>query len=169
MKRIGILHILFVALLIWLDEFIKYYIVYIKKAPIDVCNSEGEWIHFHPTYNTAGSALSLKTSLDFSQVLFMLLAFVVSLAMIYYWVKYRKLLDNDQKGTVFLLGFDIMLAGSVGRIVERIFWPYTLDYIAIRDMAICDLIDIYLFLGGIGILLVIFYINVKNKRKCKPR
>ena len=160
MKKTDVLHLSLIAILIILDEFIKYYIVHVIKAPLDVCNGEGGLVHFHPTFNTAGNALSLRTGLEFSQGLFLMVACVGTVVMLYDWIKYRN--------TAGVLVFDLVLAGTLGRVIERLFWSYTLDYIAVKNLAIFDLIDIYLFLGAAGAAVFLVYVDVKKKSNYLP-
>ena len=168
MKKTDVLHLLLIAILIILDQFIKYYIIFVMKAPLDFCNNEGQLVHFHPIFNTAGNAISLRTGLDFSQGLFLAVACLGSVVVAYYWLKYRKQLKNEQKSTICLLTLDLVLAGTLGRVVERTLWSYTLDYIAVKNLAIFYLIVIYLFLGGVGAIIFVFYMDVKKNRDKLP-
>lgn len=161
-----VLHGLFIFVLIVQDIVLKFYIVNMSKMEWNTCENSGQFIHFHPTYNTAGSFLALKLGTQISSTVFILLAlfFSVIVAGVGMWCMGK--LKDYQKEKLALIPFDILLAGTVGRVVERCIWQYTLDYIAIKNIAICDLLDIYLFVGAVGVGIVGVYIDyLKGKKK----
>lgn len=165
MKKVLINHIGFVALLIALDEFLKIFFVYIKKVSIDSCMVCERIVHFHPCYNVSGSFLSAAFGTLFSKVGFMIciILFGVSAGICYIWL--YKQLNLYQKSIAALYGADFMFAGAFGRLIERCFWEYTFDYIGIRYVGICDLIDIYLFIGIISAIILSIYLDYYLKKK----
>ncbi len=156
-------------MLIVLDEFLKVFFVYIKKVSIDSCMVCEKIVHFHPCYNVSGSFLSAALGTPFSKVGFMIciMVFGASAGIFYIWL--YKQLKLYQKSAAALYGADFMFAGAFGRLIERCFWEYTFDYIAIRYVGICDLIDIYLFIGIISTIILSIYLDFYLKKKYKKK
>lgn len=155
-KQIG-KHIIWIAFWIGLDQLVKYFLVYIKHVTVYPQNSSKQLISFYPFYNVAGSFLSSAFGIPYSKTGFYVCAavFTVLMAFCYVWV-YRKLESYGMSKKIFF-AMDLLLAGGWGRIVDKIFWKYTLDYIAIRYIGICDLLDFYATIGEISLYILLIY------------
>ena len=64
-----------------------------------------------------------------------------------------------KKKTIWLFPIDEWLAVGLGRIIERVFWEFTLDYIAVRNFGIWDTLDFYAIFGGIGVVIMFLFFD----------
>lgn len=164
-KSIGLTLIL-TLFLIGVDQLLKWIIFTFDRASIDNCNGSKFIFHYHPVFNEKGSFLNLKLNLEYNYPLFLGITFMGIILCVYLLCYFLKAKQLYCSGYGIMLPVVFFLAACGGRLVERILWRYTLDYIAIRNMGILDLIDIYLVLGCAGLLMVACYIQwMENKLK----
>lgn len=165
-KKILQLSVVLVAFLIMVDEIIKYVIYSFDNGAIDNCEGSSSIIHYHPVFNEKGSFLNLKLDMEYHYILFLgitLLGILFSMFLFFYLLKARQIHKCHYGIMVPAIFF---LAACVGRLIERFFWQYTLDYIAIRKIGIMDLVDLYLVIGCIGLFGVACYVqSLENKLK----
>ena len=162
-KKKYIIHLIIIAVLIFVDEFVKGMIVFLDKSQIDICKMCDSFIHIHPTYNTHGSFLGWFIGQDYSEKGFILKLVIVNVfAFLLVFFIMGKLNKMDKACKWCKLACDFILAGFLGRLIERLFlYKYTLDYIYVGGI-ICDLIDIYLMVGALGIGLICIYFEIKK-------
>jgi len=167
-KRKYIKHLALIVLLILIDECIKYIFVIFYENKIDVCNMCDLMIHIHPKYNTDGTFLAWFIGQNYNKniYIFKLIVFNILVALIVSLI-IKKINNTSENLKWCELVCDFLLAGSLGRLVERIFlFEYTLDYIYINGI-ICDLLDVYLTIGEFGFYIICIYFEVKKKHKSR--
>lgn len=164
-KTIFIL-IICVGILVLIDIFIKEWIKKNDLQNIGKCSGSRALIHYHPVYNEKGSYINLITSLEYNRIIFLIIAFI---GIIFGAFLLKYILKSKRRygyNMVVIVPEILFIAAYVGRFVERIRGFYTLDYIAIKNVGILDLLDFYFVLGCVGIIVVSMYIqNIDTKQK----
>ncbi len=119
---------------------------------IGTCTGSDQFLHFHPAMNEAGSTLALRLGLPYARGLFIALCLVLSAGVALYAIYQTYLCRFYRVSTALCLPMGLLLGACLGRAVERVLWPYTLDFIAVRNLGIWDVGDVLLFLGALGLL-----------------
>lgn len=132
---------LLIPLLIVVDQIVKFLVIgrifIILNFPV---------IMYRENF---GAAFSLFEG----ERLFLIFASIVIIGfIIYYYGKYQRL----------SLGFDFILAGSIGNLIDRIFRGYIVDYINVGVWPVFNLADVY---NIIGVLIIIFILKRKTFKK----
>lgn len=135
------------------------------KDTAHICEGSGAFIHFHPEINSAGSFLNLKLGMEYNELLFMLLIVCGFLAAGMLLIYIIFLNDFYGAGTWTLISPILFMSASVGRLAERLIWEYTFDFIAVKNVGILDMCDVYL-LGGCAVLLITaaYFQNCETKK-----
>ncbi len=131
-------HIFLIVILFLLDILSK---LYFKGKSI----SFGRFLAFNYTKNT-GATFGLFKEGNF---IFVILTIVVIGAIIYYYKKYKKL----------RLGFDFILAGAFGNLINRVFYGYVIDFIDFKVWPVFNLADVFIVIG----VLIVLYFGWRNK------
>lgn len=130
----------------------------------DVCTGSNALVHFHPIINEYGSLLNLNIGLEYHFYLFVLEC-LLGLGMVLLFYFFQLYLRQHYHFHFAIWIPTILLATACfGRLVERILWKYTLDFIAIKNLGIWDIGDVYLFVGCIG-----FMISAGVHCKCEAK
>ena len=167
-KRIWIL-VLLGVFLVTLDEIIKFYISNNFSNLIGLCEGGKPFIHFHPTFNTAGSTIFLKLNLEYNRVVLMIIDLICLIVTIALWIyMYHEIIVYNLKKT-HIMGVYFLLVASIARIIESFFWEYTLDYLSVKGVGVMDTIDLYLAIGVILIFATAFKIESIKKKKGKSK
>lgn len=150
--------------MIGIDQLIKWCIYTYNKDAINNCNGSNHIFHYHPVFNESGSFLNLKLNMEYNKFLFLGIALVgvlLGLYLLNYSLRMKQLYCCNY---IIMLPSNFFLAACFGRLLERIFWQYTLDFIAIKNIGVLDFIDIYLVFGCVGLIFVACYLQyMENK------
>lgn len=63
---------------------------------------------------------------------------------------------NTTNGKIYIY-LSVLLAGSIGNLIDRIFYGYVVDYISILDFPIFNLADIFIVIG-----MILFLVEIKR-------
>lgn len=72
-------------------------------------------------------------------------------------ITYRWLNKDQELGQSIHISEDLLLAGTVCSLLDKVFWSGSLDYLFFLNLWIIDLKDIYLF----GAVVLVFYCGIK--------
>ncbi len=163
-KKIFWISIIVAVFLIWLDETVKTLILHYDGQRINHCNGSDCLIHYHPVLNEAGSFLNQKLDMQYNYPVFMGIGVLGIIFSVYlFWQFWEARKKYNCSSMVFVPG-TVFLAACVGRVIERLIWDYTLDFIAVKNAGVIDLIDVYLWVGGFGLLMANLYIQILERR-----
>lgn len=146
---------------------VSYYLHKKYEHTFFVCENGSKLIHFHPLLNDAGSFLNLQLDVGYSQMLFIvcsLLGAMVSFVL-YWYLMY--LCNIYHMKYIVLIPACFAFSACVSRAIERIFWIYTMDFIAIRHIGILDIIDCYLVLACLSFIITAMVFSQEEKRVTK--
>ena len=152
------------VLLARLDEMVKTMILCYDGQAINNCDRKNSLIYYQPVFNNAGSILNGKMDKPYNYLLFMgigILGILFSLYLFWYFGEVRKKYNCS---SMIFVPVTVFLAACIGRVTERLVWDYTLDFIAVKNAGVLDLIDIYLWVGGLGLLIANFYVQILERR-----
>ncbi len=110
-------------------------------------------LYFTKAYNT-GASFSI---LQGQQWFFILFAFLVIIAIIYY---YKKIPINNRLFIAFIL------AGTIGNLVDRLQYGYVIDFIDFKIWPVFNIADTAVCIGAAGL---IYYILKDDKSKNKNK
>lgn len=85
--------------------------------------------------------------------LFLIIASIVVIGFIIYYYRRYKILQT---------GFDLILAGSISNLIDRVFRGYVVDFINIGLWPVFNLADVY---NVLGVLMIILVLKKKNLKK----
>lgn len=148
-------YIILVAILIALDQVSKYV--------IDKNFFEGDTLgvitdFFHITYvKNRGIAFGMfQGKLDIISVA----TVIAIIAIIYYLYK-----DRDKMPILEKIGFNFILAGAIGNMIDRVARGFVIDMIDFRGIwaFVFNLADVWINIGVLLILLEYFFDNKKKK------
>ena len=125
-------HIIFLIILILLDQLTKFYF------------KNKNFFIFHYTENTGAAFSILQNKIN----LLIILSIVAAIITIYYLIK----LKLSRKLELSLI---LILSGTLGNLIDRIFLKYVRDFIDLKIWPIFNLADFYNVLGFI--LLLIYF------------
>lgn len=123
------------------------------NTPIDILPVLGLYLTYNP-----GIAFSFLRGSNTGLLLAAVI--VVTLLVLYFWVKAR------DGGRVAALGFGLIIGGAVGNIIDRVIYGHVIDFLRLfigdRTFFIFNLADFALTLGPI--VLVIAYLRVPRQK-----
>lgn len=155
MKRLRRLFI--VSILIIIDIVIK---LIIENCFMEKQFVFGNWIGFKPYLNITqlsifNNELALGVSTGTLIILNIVLIPVIPLS--FYWIN-----KSNELGESINISENLLLAGTICSLLDKIIWGGSLDYIYLLNRWIIDLKDIYLF-GAICTYMMCFCYAIKNE------
>lgn len=114
------------------------------------------FLSFDPIINTDGSWLNARFNFNVS---FSLLIIVNAIAIILFIELYRYYLSKGNKDFWGDMAFLFISTGALCSLIDKIFYGGSLDFIGISDLFIADIKDIYI---NLGILFFIMLIYIKG-------
>lgn len=111
------------------------------------------FISFEPIINTQGSWLNARFGLN---VGFSILIFLNIIALILFVEFYRYYLSKNNKSFWADMSFLFITAGALCSLIDKIFYGGSLDFIGISDLFIADVKDIYINLGVLFFVMLIY-------------
>lgn len=141
--------ILFITLLI--DQLIKLIIklFFFSDTKVIIKNL----LAFNPIINTDGSWLNARFNTGISFSFLIILNFF---ALILFLELYRYLIFKKHKSFWIDMCFIFIFSGALCSFIDKIFYGGSLDFIAIGDLFIADIKDIYINLGLLFFILAIY-------------
>lgn len=136
---------LFIIFLI-LDQLIKYYI-FMNKPQIVLIS---DWLEITYAENT-GTIFGMAQG---TNIIFAIISIIIIFIAIYIILKTTK--KNSYKRNLWQL----ILAGGVSNLIDRIFRGFVIDYVSLKFFGVCNLAD---FLIVIGVILLAIKELKENK------
>lgn len=162
-KKYIYISMLFVGIFVLIDILVKLWITRFDFRNIGRCDGSNNFIHYHPVYNEKGSYINLVANLQYNRIIFLIIAFA---GVLFGFFLLIYILNRKQKygyNAVVVVPEIFFIAACLGRFIERIRGFYTLDYIAIKNIGILDLLDVFFVLGCVGLIFVTAHIQYKEK------
>ena len=129
---------LFIIFLL-LDQLIKYYI-FINKPYLNLIPN---WLEITYTENT-GTIFGIAQG---TNIIFAIVAIIIIFIKIYIILKTTK--KNSYKRNIWQL----ILAGGVSNLIDRIFRGFVIDYVSLKFFGVCNLAD-FLIVAGVILLAI---------------
>lgn len=126
-------------ILIIIDQITKYLFIdknYFSNFMISIKYSQN-----------SGSAFSLFANIDFYNYIIIVLSIIVLILIIFY----NKYFLNNK---ILSASYIFLIAGVIGNLIDRIFFGYVHDFIAIKYLFIFNIADVYL---NLAILAYLYY------------
>ena len=148
--------ILFVILLVVLDQASKIYLTLVNKtSPIDLEVIRG---FFRITYTcNDGAAFSI---LKGKRVFFIIMTIVVVFLIVYYLLKNK--VYWVEKYSLLLI-----ISGAVGNLIDRIMYGYVIDFLDFiifgYDFPVFNIADSFITIGAIGLIVSILFLNKEGE------
>lgn len=148
--------ILFVILLVVLDQASKIYLTLINKtSPIDLEVIRG---FFRITYTcNDGAAFSI---LKGKRVFFIIMTIIVVFLIVYYLLKNK--VYWVEKYSLLLI-----ISGAVGNLIDRIMYGYVIDFLDFiifgYDFPVFNIADSFITIGAIGLIISILFLNKEGE------
>ena len=148
--------ILFVILLVVLDQASKIYLTLVNKtSPIDLEVIKG---FFRITYTcNDGAAFSI---LKGKRVFFIIMTIVVVFLIVYYLLKNK--VYWVEKYSLLLI-----VSGAVGNLIDRIMYGYVIDFLDFiifgYDFPVFNIADSFITIGAIGLIISILFLNKEGE------
>ena len=148
--------ILFVILLVVLDQASKIYLTLVNKtSPIDLEVIRG---FFRITYTcNDGDAFSI---LKGKRVFFIIMTIVVVFLIVYYLLKNK--VYWVEKYSLLLI-----ISGAVGNLIDRIMYGYVIDFLDFiifgYDFPVFNIADSFITIGAIGLIISILFLNKEGE------
>ena len=148
--------ILFVILLVVLDQASKIYLTLVNKtSPIDLEVIRG---FFRITYTcNDGAAVSI---LKGKRVFFIIRTIVVVFLIVYYLLKNK--VYWVEKYSLLLI-----ISGAVGNLIDRIMYGYVIDFLDFiifgYDFPVFNIADSFITIGAIGLIISILFLNKEGE------
>lgn len=148
--------ILFVILLVVLDQASKIYLTLVNKtSPIDLEVIRG---FFRITYTcNDGAAFSI---LKGKRVFFIIMTIVVVCLIVYYLLKNK--VYWVEKYSLLLI-----ISGAVGNLIDRIMYGYVIDFLDFiifgYDFPVFNIADSFITIGAIGLIISILFLNKEGE------
>ena len=148
--------ILFVILLVVLDQASKIYLTLVNKtSPIDLEVIRG---FFRITYTcNDGAAFSI---LKGKRVFFIIMTIVVVCFIVYYLLKNK--VYWVEKYSLLLI-----ISGAVGNLIDRIMYGYVIDFLDFiifgYDFPVFNIADSFITIGAIGLIISILFLNKEGE------
>lgn len=145
-----IIFIIFFTLMI-IDQGIKVIIkFFFFNSYTEIINN---FISFNPIINTDGSWLNARFGLGIG---FVSLIILNILAVFLFIEIYRYYLFNGNKDFWADMSFLFILSGALCSLIDKIFYGGSLDFIGISDLFIADIKDIYINLGIVFFIMLLY-------------
>ena len=148
--------ILFVILLVVLDQASKIYLTLVNKtSPIDLEVIRG---FFRITYTcNDGAAFSI---LKGKRVFFIIMTIVVVFFIVYYLLKNK--VYWVEKYSLLLI-----ISGALGNLIDRIMYGYVIDFLDFiifgYDFPVFNIADSFITIGAIGLIISILFLNKEGE------
>ena len=148
--------ILFVILLVVLDQASKIYLTLVNKtSPIDLEVIRG---FFRITYTcNDGAAFSI---LKGKRVFFIIMTIIVVFLIVYYLLK-------NKVYWVEKYSFLLIISGAVGNLIDRIMYGYVIDFLDFiifgYDFPVFNIADSFITIGAIGLIISILFLNKEGE------
>ena len=152
--------ILFVILLVVLDQASKIYLTLVNKtSPIDLEVIRG---FFRITYTcNDGAAFSI---LKGKRVFFIIMTIIVVFLIVYYLLKNK--VYWVEKYSLLLI-----ISGAVGNLIDRIMYGYVIDFLDFiifgYDFPVFNIADRFITIGAIGLISSILFLNKEGENAGK--
>ena len=129
------------------------------------CSGSRSLVHFHPEINEAGSFLNLKLGITYNESVFIVMTAAGLFAGILFLLYVLFLREVYSAVICVIISPVFFISGCMGRFLERLIWRYTFDFIAVRNIGILDVCDLYLTIGCIALVITAIYFQVcENKQ-----
>ena len=129
------------------------------------CSVSRSVVHFHPEINEAGSFLNLKLGITYNESVFIVMTAAGLFAGILFLLYVLFLREVYSAVICVIISPVFFISGCMGRLLERLIWRYTFDFIAVRNIGILDVCDLYLTIGCIALVITAIYFQVcENKQ-----
>lgn len=163
LKKNRLASVLLICFLILMDQTVKFMISrWLYHVSFSIL---GDMLHFSPVYNTDLSWVNSWLNLGMGFIPHLMLNVLILLLVVLIY-KYSKSRYAVGKGADAI--FILFMAGALCSLIDKIFWPGSLDYIYLKGFFTFDLKDIYL--SACEVLLVIIYIkNIKRWKDIRLR
>lgn len=112
-----------------------------------------DFISFHPIINTDGSWLNARFSLE---VGFSFLIIVNAISIFIFIEAYRYYLSKEKKNFWVDMSFLFITSGALCSLIDKVFYGGSLDFIGISDLFIADIKDLYINLGLLFFIMLIY-------------
>lgn len=148
--------ILFVILLVVLDQASKIYLTLVNKtSPIDLEVIRG---FFRITYTcNDGAAFSI---LKGKRVFFIIMTIIVVFLIVYYLLKNK--VYWVEKYSLLLI-----ISGAVGNLIDRIMYGHVIDFLDFiifgYDFPVFNIADSFITIGAIGLIISILFLNKEGE------
>ncbi|MDY3830313.1 MAG: signal peptidase II [Erysipelotrichaceae bacterium] len=148
--------ILFVILLVVLDQASKIYLTLVNKtSPIDLEVIKG---FFRITYTcNDGAAFSI---LKGKRVFFIIMTIIVVFLIAYYLLKNK--VYWVEKYSLLLI-----ISGALGNLIDRIMYGYVIDFLDFiifgYDFPVFNIADSFITIGAIGLIISILFLNKEGE------
>ena len=148
--------ILFVILLVVLDQASKIYLTLVNKtSPIDLEVIRG---FFRITYTcNDGAAFSI---LKGKRVFFIIMTIIVVCFIVYYLLK-NKVYWVEKYSLL------VIISGAVGNLIDRIMYGYVIDFLDFiifgYDFPVFNIADSFITIGAIGLIISILFLNKEGE------
>lgn len=127
-----------------------------------VCLGSEKLFHFHPEQNTAGSFLNLKFQIGYSKVIFILLSAMCVPFFVWLLRYFLRLKEFYGMGVWVAMSPVFFISAILGRIADRLLWEYTFDFIAVKNVGILDMGDVYLLVGCAVLIVTAVYMQTRE-------
>ena len=129
------------------------------------CSGSRSLVHFHPEINEAGSFLNLKLGITYNESVFIVMTAAGLFAGILFLLYVLFLREVYSAVICVIFSPVFFISGCMGRLLERLIWGYTFDFIAVKSIGILDICDLYLTIGCIALVITAIYFQVcENKQ-----
>ena len=148
--------ILFVILLVVLDQASKIYLTLVNKtSPIDLEVIRG---FFRITYTC--NDVAAFSILKGKRVFFIIMTIVVVFLIVYYLLKNK--VYWVEKYSLLLI-----ISGAVGNLIDRIMYGYVIDFLDFiifgYDFPVFNIADSFITIGAIGLIISILFLNKEGE------
>ena len=131
------------------------------------CSGSRSLVHFHPEINEAGSFLNLKLGITYNESVFIVMTAAGLFAGILFLLYVLFLREVYSAVICVIISPVFFISGCMGRLLERLIWRYTFDFIAVRKIGILDVCDLYLTIGCIALVITAVYFQVCENRQTR--
>ena len=131
------------------------------------CSGSRSLVHFHPEINEAGSFLNLKLGITYNESVFIVMTAAGLFAGILFLLYVLFLREVYSAVICVIISPVFFISGCMGRLLERLIWRYTFDFIAVRNIGILDVCDLYLTIGCIALVITAIYFQVCESRQTR--
>ena len=163
-RKSKLLSLVMIVFLIGVHMFVAFMLNYYHYSD-QTCSGSRSLVHFHPEINEAGSFLNLKLGITYNESVFIVMTVAGLFAGILFLLYVLFLREVYSAVICVIISPVFFISGCMGRLLERLIWGYTFDFIAVRNIGILDVCDLYLTIGCIALVITAIYFQVcENKR-----